>query len=276
MRRPELTVLIPVYNEESTLAAVLDAVSATAFDKQVVVIDDGSTDATARVLAGWLSRRAEQGLDHDVEVVWHPVNRGKGAAIRSGLQRARGVVALVQDADLEYDPADYPALVAPILRDEADAVYGSRYLRPGTRLPWTINRVCVVLLNALVRGLYGQRLTDEATCYKAFRTDVLRRMNLVCTRFEFCPEVTAKACRMGMRLLEVPAQYRPRTVQQGKKIRWRDGVEAVLTLLRWRIVPFRPLPADATELPEDATSRADSPATSKEAAALVATSPGRA
>ena len=240
MSRPELTVIVPVYNEAATVAAVLDAVAAAAYEKQIVVVDDGSTDGTAEALAAWLGRTGGSGPGFDAQVVRHPANRGKGAAVRTGLDLARGVVTLVQDADLEYDPADYPAVVGPILADAADAVYGSRYLRPAGPLPWTVNRACVVLLNALVLALYGRRLTDEATCYKAFRTDALRRMGLRCERFEFCPEVTAKACRMGLRLVEVPARYAPRTAAEGKKIRWRDGVEAVLTLLRWRVAPFRP------------------------------------
>lgn len=240
MSCPELTVIVPVFNEAATVAAVLDAVTAAAYEKQIVVVDDGSTDGTAGAIAAWVERTGGAGPGFEVQFARHPVNRGKGAAIRTGLALARGGVTLVQDADLEYDPADYPAVVGPILAGAADAVYGSRYLRPDGPLPWTVNRACVVLLNALVLGLYGRRLTDEATCYKAFRTDALRRMGLRCERFEFCPEVTAKACRMGLNLVEVPARYAPRTAAEGKKIRWRDGVEAVATLLRWRVAPFRP------------------------------------
>lgn len=238
---PVLTVLVPVYNERATIAEVLDRVSRATYSKQLVVIDDGSRDGTSEVIAEWL-KRADFGSGLEVDVLRHAVNRGKGAAIRTGLARARGAVTLVQDADLEYDVADYPALVAPILAGEAEVVYGSRRLRgdnPPSPLP---NRLCVTVLNQLVRVLYGLKLTDEATCYKAIRTDLLRRMDLRCERFEFCPEVTAKLGLMGVRILEVPVRYRPRGSLEGKKIRWTDGVEAVMTLLRWRFAPFQPGP----------------------------------
>ncbi len=234
MSEPTLTVLIPAYNEAHTIAQVLDAIVALPCENQIVVIDDGSTDGTAQAVEGWILRTGRA-----IEVVRHSVNRGKGAAIRSGLKLARGAITIVQDADLEYDPAEYPRLIGPILRNEADAVYGSRYLRPAG-LPWGPNRVCVLLLNLMVRLLYGQTLTDEATCYKAVRTEILRRLDLRCERFEFCPEVTAKLCRMGIRIHEVPIAYTPRTQREGKKIRWKDGIEAVATLLRWRLAPFRP------------------------------------
>jgi dolichol-phosphate mannosyltransferase len=227
---PSLTVIIPAYNEAATIERLLDAVASTPYRKQVVVVDDGSTDATATLADCWNDRHRG-----DVEVVRHRVNRGKGAAIRTGLARARGEVVLVQDADLEYSPEDYPALIDPILSGEAEVVYGSRYLRPSGALPWTVNRICVVLLNFVVRIFYGRKLSDEATCYKAFRTELLRSMRLRCERFEFCPEVTAKACRMGVAILEVPVAYSPRSHVEGKKIRWWDGVEAFATLIRWRL-----------------------------------------
>lgn len=235
MRRPTLTVVIPAYNEGSTISRLLDAVAAAPYDKQIVVVDDGSSDETANALVDWGLRAGQA-----IEVVRHTANRGKGAAIRTGLSLARGAVTIIQDADLEYDPAEYTRLVEPILSGWASAVYGSRYLRPARPLPWNPNRVCVILLNLMVRALYRQQLTDEATCYKAFRTDLLRRLDLRCKRFEFCPEVTAKLCRMGVRIREVPITYAPRTRGEGKKIRWQDGAEAIVTLFRWRFVPFRP------------------------------------
>jgi len=147
-------------------------------------------------------------------------------------------VTIIQDADLEYDSQEIPRLVEVIHRREAEVVYGSRYLAPQVSLPWTRFRLAVVLLNGLVRLLYGQRVTDEATCYKAFRTSLLRDMNLQAERFEFCPEVTAKACRMGRQIVEVPISYQPRSTVEGKKIRWGDGLEAAWTLLRWRFQRF--------------------------------------
>lgn len=242
MDSPDLTVIIPVYNEAPTIAAVLEAVSSVPFAAQVVVVDDGSTDGSAQVIEAWVRCG---GIGAGRKFLRHPRNLGKGAAICTGLEHALGQVTLVQDADLEYDVADYPKIIGPILGGEADVVYGSRYLRPQNALPWTTNRACVHLLNGLVRLLYGLKVTDEATCYKAFRTSILRRMGLRCRRFEFCPEVTAKLGRMGLDIMEVPISYRPRSHGEGKKIRWTDGVEAISTLIYWRFARFRPAPPAA-------------------------------
>lgn len=231
-----LTVIVPAYNEAATIATLLDHVSAAPYSKQVIVVDDGSSDGTAAVVAKW---RADYQGSASVEVVSHPSNRGKGAAVRTALSAARGQVTLIQDADLEYDPADYPELIEPILACRADVVFGYRPRRRGRGLNGLISRWFVELLNLLVRILYGQRITDEASGYKAFRTTVLRSMNLACERFEFCPEVTAKACRMGIPIQEVPIGYRPRTFVEGKKIGWRDGIKAVITLMYWRLARFR-------------------------------------
>jgi glycosyltransferase involved in cell wall biosynthesis len=228
--QPFLTVLVPVYNEAGTiqelLRGVLDALPA---EKQVVVVDDGSTDGTWERVCGWEARRL-------VELVRHDKNRGKGAAIRTGLELARGQFIIIQDADLEYDPRDYERLLEPLVTNRAHVVYGSRYLSAEGRQRgrWRVLRFGVSLLNVCVRALYHIRLTDEATCYKAFRTADLRVMDLACERFEFCPEVTAKACRMGLRILEVPIGYDPRTAAAGKKIRWTDGLVALASLWRWR------------------------------------------
>jgi len=224
---PLLSVLVPAYNERATLAPLLERVVAVEVDKEVIVVDDGSTDGTRellRELAGRLPVRA----------LYHPANRGKGAAIRTALAEARGEIVLIQDADLEYDPADYPRLIAPIQRGETDVVYGSRYLHPGNALPLTHYKVGVLALNRFANLLYGLRLTDEATCYKVFRTRLLKALPLRCERFEFCPEVTALVALRGERILEVPISYRYRTRAQGKKIGWRDGLEAFWTLLRCR------------------------------------------
>ena len=227
--RPLLTVLIPVYNEERTVEELLTKVAEGPYpDKEVIVIDDGSRDGTARLLDKWQGRPG-------FRVLRHAVNRGKGAAVRTGLAQATGEVTLIQDADLEYDPADYPRLVEPIRRGEAEAVYGSRYLAPVRPLPWTRFRLGVLLFNEMVRVLYGRRLTDEATCYKATRTSLLRALDLRAVRFELCPEMTAKLCQRGVRLIEVPIAYRPRGTADGKKIGWADAVQAVWTLLKWRL-----------------------------------------
>jgi glycosyltransferase involved in cell wall biosynthesis len=229
---PPLTVLIPVYNEERTVEALLQRVADGPYpDKQIIVIDDGSTDATPPLLQSWRGRPG-------FLLLHHPRNRGKGAAVRTGLAHARGDVTIIQDADLEYDPAEYPRLVEPIRRGEAEAVYGSRYLAPSRPLPWTRFRLGVAFFNLLVRLLYGRRLTDEATCFKALRTGLWRSLGLRAERFELCPETTAKLCRRGVIIKEVAISYHPRGAAAGKKVGWRDGVQTVWTLLRWRFVPL--------------------------------------
>ncbi len=238
---PLLSVLVPVYNEERTVGELLRRLAAGPYPyphKEVIVVDDGSTDATPRILEGWAGRPG-------FILLRHPRNHGKGAAIRTGLACARGDITLIQDADLEYDPADFPRLVEPIRRREADVVYGSRYLAPAAGLPWTRFRLAVALLNLLVRLLYGKRLTDEATGYKAVRTALLRGLDLRATGFEFCPEVTAALCRSGYSIIEVPIGYHPRTKAEGKKIGWRDAAKAIWTLLKCRFSPGRKLALSA-------------------------------
>ncbi|HVA48840.1 MAG TPA: glycosyltransferase family 2 protein [Pirellulales bacterium] len=244
-----LTVIVPVYNEAATVDELLRRVVDVPLEIQVIVVDDGSSDGTTAILERWEGHPL-------VELLAHTRNRGKGAAVRTALEHARGRYAIVQDADLEYDPRDYLRLLEPLLAGEADVVYGSRYLNERSRIrensgrgrgtltssatglaptpPWTTFRVGVCALNVATRWLYGTRLSDEATCYKLFRTETLRAMRLECERFEFCPEVTAKACCMGLRISEVPVGYHPRGAAQGKKIRLRDGIEALKTLWRWR------------------------------------------
>ncbi len=180
-QRPVLTVILPAYNKARTLEELLRRVKAAPYSKQIIVVDDGSTDATPRILETLKAQLA-------VEVLRHTANRGKGAAIRTGLERARGRLTIIQDADLEYDPDDYPLLVEPLLSGAAQVVYGSRYsaVGHGHKQPWRVFRLGVSMLNAAVRLLYGARLTDEATCYKAFRTELLHEMELRCERFEFC------------------------------------------------------------------------------------------
>jgi glycosyltransferase involved in cell wall biosynthesis len=225
---PELTVIVPVYNEAATIGELLSRVLEVPIEKQVIVVDDASTDGTAELLEEWKNFPA-------VELIRHATNRGKGAAIRSALACARGEFTIIQDADLEYDPRDYETVLEPLVRDEADVVFGSRYAC-SERINGTNRffRWGVGGLNLAVRGLYGVRITDEATCYKAFPTKLLRALDLECERFEFCPEVTAKVCRMGLRLKEVPISYHPRSSRDGKKLRLADGVAALYTLWKWR------------------------------------------
>jgi dolichol-phosphate mannosyltransferase len=216
-----------VYNERDTLENLLRRVLAVPVDKEVIVVDDGSRDGTREVLARLAG-------ELPIRALYHERNRGKGAAIRTALAEARGEFTIIQDADLEYDPEEYPRLLAPIQKGEANVVYGSRYLGHTNPLPFTHFKVAVLLLNAMANLLYGTRLTDEATCYKMFRTSLLRSLPLRCERFEFCPEVTARVAKRGEKILEIPIAYHYRTKAEGKKIGWGDGFEAIWTLLRYR------------------------------------------
>ena len=228
-----LSILIPAYQEEATIAEILRRVAAAdteslGFDKQVVVCDDGSTDRTFALAAELAA------ADPRITVVRHDANQGKGAAIRTALAAATGAYCLVQDADLEYDVADYPALLREVAKG-ARVVYGSRFLttpRPtGMR---TANYVANRMLTVSANLLYGMSISDEATCFKLFETQLLRELDLRCTGFEFCPEVTAKLGRRKIPIVEVPIAYAARAVEEGKKVRWTDGVEAMWVLVKHR------------------------------------------
>jgi glycosyltransferase involved in cell wall biosynthesis len=229
-----LSILIPAYREQATIAQVLRQVSsvnvtAQGFEKEIIVCDDGSDDATSREIEA--VARELGGIIR----VKHEKNRGKGAAIRTALTHATGEYVLIQDADLEYETADYPTMLQAV-KDGADVVYGSRFLThayPSGMAPanWLANRLLTMASNLL----YGLRITDEATCFKVVRTELLRSLDLRCERFEFCPEVTAKLGLRHIRIAEVPIQYHARSVQGGKKVRWRDGVEAMWVLVRHRL-----------------------------------------
>ena len=229
-----LSILIPAYQEEATIAEILKRVTAIdtetlGFDKQVVVCDDGSTDRTAEIAA------AVAAGDPRVVVVRHDKNRGKGAAIRTALASADGDYALVQDADLEYEVSDYPALLREVLKG-ARVVYGSRFLaNPRPTGMKTANYVANRMLTVTANILYGLTISDEATCFKLFETALLRELDLECTGFEFCPEVTAKLGRRKIPVVEVPISYTARAVEDGKKVRWTDGVEAMWVLVKHRL-----------------------------------------
>jgi glycosyltransferase involved in cell wall biosynthesis len=229
--RPLLSVIIPVYNERATIEELVRRVNAEHTDKEIIVVDDGSTDGTLEVL-----RRLNGDLGVRMRVLPQPVNTGKGAALRRGFREARGEVVLVQDADLEYDPRDYPRLLTPLLRGEADVVYGSRVRGGNPRGTWGQrlgNRVLTWWSNAFTR----LGLSDVCVCYKVFRHDVLERLDLREDRFGFDPEVTAKIARGGWRVREVPVSYRPRTRAEGKKVRLKDALVGLWCVVRYSAFP---------------------------------------
>jgi len=231
----KVSILIPVYNEFLTLPLVLQRVLAAPLppgcEKEIIIIDDGSTDGTSELVRGYAGSPC-------VVVHHSEVNFGKGAALRIGIARSTGDVILIQDGDLEYDPADYIRILEPIVSGRAKVVYGSRFLRPLRGMKWT-HRIANRLLAWTANALFRAQITDEATAYKAFHRDVISAMELRAMRFEFCPEITAKLLRLGYTIVEVPISYNPRGILEGKKIRWRDGMEALWTLVRYRFAPMR-------------------------------------
>jgi glycosyltransferase involved in cell wall biosynthesis len=238
--RPLLSVVIPVYNEAGTIEAILARVAATPHDKEIIVVDDASTDGSREYLEsverGAITVSDSTGQPARVRVLFQPQNRGKGAALRRGFEAASGSILLVQDADLEYDPADYDVLLRPILDGQADVVYGSRFLGGPQRvlLFWHYlgNRTLTLLSNMLT----NLNLTDMETCYKVFRREVLDGIGtLRSDRFGFEPEFTAKVARRRYRVYETPIAYHGRDYADGKKITWRDGVAALWHIVRYRV-----------------------------------------
>jgi glycosyltransferase involved in cell wall biosynthesis len=221
----KLSIVIPVYNEKNTVLELLERVRRTGFEKEIILVDDGSTDGTREVLR--LLPASE-----DLLVLFQPRNRGKGAALRAGFARVTGDIVVIQDADLEYDPAEYGNLIQPILDDQADVVYGSRFLSGPHRvlLFWhSVGNRALTLLSNIFTDL---NLTDMETCYKVFRAEILGRITLCEDRFGFEPEFTAKISRAGCRVYEVPISYHGRDYAAGKKIGWKDGVAAVYFILK--------------------------------------------
>jgi glycosyltransferase involved in cell wall biosynthesis len=225
-----LSVVVPVYNERNTVAEILRRMREVELpvDREIVVVDDASSDGSDKVLAAL--------EDSTVRLIRHSVNRGKGAAVRSGLEHARGDLVLIQDADLEYDPEDWPRLLAPILKGRARVVYGSRFTGERRNMlfwHWVGNRFLSLVTNVL----YNTTLSDMETCYKLFDRRVLEGIRIESDRFEFEPEITAKVLRRGHRIYEVPISYTGREFDEGKKITWRDGISALWALVKYRVRP---------------------------------------
>lgn len=221
-----LTVIIPVYNEQATIREIISRVRAVGVHQEIIIVDDYSVDGTRQILM-------EMADEPDLRVLLHGYNRGKGAALRTAFQHAQGEVVLIQDADLEYDPADYPKLLAPLESGEADVVYGSRFLTNAKQDPSRIHRLGNWLLTKASNLTTGQHLTDMETCYKVFRRKVIDRVHLEQDRFGFEPELTAKISRLGYRIHEVPICYQSRCYEEGKKIGALDGLQALWCIARY-------------------------------------------
>ncbi|MCG3175919.1 MAG: Dodecaprenyl-phosphate galacturonate synthase [Candidatus Omnitrophica bacterium] len=246
--QPLLSVIIPVYNEKANVAELVRRVQAVGLRKEIVIVDDGSTDGTRELLKGTVVPAYD-----NVRYLEHERNSGKGAALRTGLSAATGDILIVQDADLEYDPKDYLQIVRRFRNPDTHVVYGSRFWKVNKYLfiwHWFCNKFLgghyeirylhhflgIQALNLLANVLYFANITDEATCYKAFRRQVLDKVRLRCNGFDFCPEFTAKARKAGYRIVEVPITYHPRSHKDGKKLNWRHGFEAIYTLVKYRFV----------------------------------------
>lgn len=229
-----LSVIIPVFNEKNTIEEILKKInsvdlSALGFQKEIILVDDGSSDGTREILSA-MAREA----DH--KILFHENNRGKGAAIRTGLASASGDYIVIQDADLEYDPSDYKKLLECALRNNAEVVYGSRRKGNGKQFSSLSYYLGGSFLTLAANFLYGTKITDEATCYKLFKKETIKSINLKCERFEFCPEITAKVAKKGIKIHEVSINYFPRHHSEGKKIKWKDGVEALWILIKYKFL----------------------------------------
>jgi len=243
---PKLSVVIPVYNEKDTIFEILRRVLDTDIRKEVVVVDDFSKDGTREILQNLAALQekgegqsaANDGGDplplKDIRFFFQGQNQGKGAALRRGFAVATGVIVLVQDADLEYDPRDYPKLLEPILDGRADVVFGSRFLGGPQRVHYFWHYVANKFLTLLSDMFTNLKLTDMETCYKVFRSEVLKNIQIKSDRFGFEPEITAKVAKGNWRVYEVPISYAGRTYEEGKKITWKDGVQALWCIIRYR------------------------------------------
>jgi glycosyltransferase involved in cell wall biosynthesis len=220
-----LSVIIPAYNEKENILKVIEKVKKVDINKEIIIVDDGSDDGSEEVFKTL--------NDNNIRAFHLPINLGKGAAIRLGLFHARGDTIIIQDADLEYDPQDYLSLIKPIVSGEAEVVYGKRN--------FNLNKIKYLryywggqFVTYLANFLYGINISDEPTCYKVFKAEILKQIKLNCIGFEFCPEVTAKIAKKGIKIFEVPISYTPRSIKDGKKIRWLDGLKAIYVLFKYK------------------------------------------
>jgi len=223
----KLSIIIPCYNEQETIGALLEKVCQVPVEKEIIVVNDGSSDRSPEIIREFASRE-------NLRLINHPRNYGKGRAFKSGLKVATGEVVIVQDADLEYDPQDFIPILDKFKADGVEVVYGSRNLKKENRRSYFRYYLGGVLLTKITNLLFSSRLTDEPTCYKAFRREVINNLDIEADGFEWEPEVTAKLLKAGYQIEEVPIRYYPRSFKQGKKLSWRDGLKAIWTLFKYR------------------------------------------
>lgn len=226
----KLSIVIPIYNEAEHLEEILNQIDAVdiGMEKELILVDDCSTDGTREIL-----ERLQNSEDNSAKIFYHEINRGKGATLRTGFQHVTGDITLIQDADLEYDPQDYPKLLQPILENKANVVYGSRFMegrQHGLLRSYLANR----FLTSLSNFVNGTKITDMETCYKVIKTDILKDITLRSDRFGFEPEITAKLARRKCKIVDVPISYRGRDYHEGKTVSWKDGVAAIFHIIRFR------------------------------------------
>jgi glycosyltransferase involved in cell wall biosynthesis len=224
-----LSIIIPVYNEKNTILEVLEKIDEIHLNKEIIIVDDGSTDGTRKLLTQFNE-------SENIHIYLHSKNIGKGMAIRTAIPHCSGNIIIIQDADLEYDPSDYFRLIEPFKDPKVKVIYGSRLLNKNNSHSYKMFYMGGRLLSFITNILFAQKLTDEPTCYKVFDADFLKSIPLKCKKFEFCPEVTAKVAKKGIKIKEIPINYYPRTLDEGKKITWKDGFQAIWVLFKYRFV----------------------------------------
>jgi glycosyltransferase involved in cell wall biosynthesis len=237
VKRMKVSIIIPVYNEKRTILRLLEKVKAVKLNKEIIVIDDGSTDGSREILKRELEKKPK-----NFKLIFHSKNKGKGAAVKTGLRNVNGDVIIIQDADLEYNPQDYQKLLKPIEEGKAEVVYGSRFLGRSLKIfgknptPMPFHWIGNKFLTWLTNFLFRSSITDMETCYKVFTKRVARLLKLKSNRFDFEPEITAKILKRGYKILEIPIYQKPRSYKEGKKITWKDGIIALYTLLKYRFI----------------------------------------
>jgi glycosyltransferase involved in cell wall biosynthesis len=226
--KPILSIILPAYNEQTTIEKIVEQLLKVTIPKEIIIIDDGSTDKTKEIIKTFNHQ--------DIKKIFLKKNYGKSAAIRCGIKRAKGKITIIQDADLEYSPEDYTKLITPIIQNKTKVVYGTRFPKNRKQKNISLFYLGNKLLTLITNILYNTGLTDEATCYKVFDTELLKNIKLKSRKFEFCPEITAKLSKKGHKIIEIPISYNPRSKKQGKKIRYHDGISAIATLIKYKFI----------------------------------------